>query len=405
MVVKNERPLFSFPHSLELCFQDTAEKELSDLATNIFDKQDVDFQTLRFRPSKGKETDFKANLARVKQIHGSFSSLSCSNAKSRINSASMMTVANFSNISEDHCSWPLHPGKTSSSDPSDLYLPLLVLDVILNCALSVVSVMGNALWIAAYTKTPSLQTPLNMCLLSLASVGLFNGVVMQPLLISDAIFFLASPSKTCSLEHIVTGILTLVADSTLQNIAVICIDRYIAILHGAKYCQLVTKKRIVIAFCSYALFRLFLSICVFTGVIDYTALVIASIVFSIAIVCFTGVRISLRIRRLGSVAVGPDNPEEERRKAQERKITKTVGGIVAIFAVCYVPALGYFFANKSTVINAELHAILWRFIETIMMLNAVFNFTVYFARHREKRAAVRKVINDACNAIKSCSCH
>lgn len=316
-----------------------------------------------------------------------------------------MTLANFSNVSGAHCSWPLHPGKTAGSEPNSLFLPLLVLDVVLNCALSVVSVVGNALWIAAYTKTPSLQTPLNMCLLSLASVGLFNGAVMQPLLISDAVFFLASPSTTCSLEHIVTGIITLVADSTLQNLAVICIDRYIAILHSVKYCQLVTKKRIVIAFCTYALLRVFLSICVFTGSIDYTALVIASVLFSIAIVCFTGVRISLRIRRLGSVAVGPVNPEEERRRAQERKITKTVGGIVAIFAVCYAPALGYFFANKSAVVNSGLHAILWRYIETIMMLNAVFNFTVYFARHREKRVAVRKVVNDAYNAIKSCSCH
>ena len=316
-----------------------------------------------------------------------------------------MSSANISNFSEAHCSWPLHPGKTACSEPNILYLPLLVLDVILNCVLSVVSVTGNALWIAAYTKTPSLQTPLNMCLLSLASVGLFNGVVMQPLIISDAIFFLACPSKTCSLEHIVTGIITLVADSTLQNIAVICIDRYIAILHGAKYCQLVTKKRIVIAFCTYALFRLFLSICVFTGIIDYTALVIASIVFSIVIVCFTCVRIFLRIRRLGGISVGPVNPEEERRKALERKLAKTVGVIVAVFAVCYAPGMGYFFATKSTAVNGALHAILWRYIETVMMLNAVLNFTVYFARHRDKRVAVKKVINDECNAIKSCSCH
>lgn len=316
-----------------------------------------------------------------------------------------MSVANFSNVNEGHCSWPLHPGKTSCFAPNNLHLPLMVLVVILNCALSMVSVTGNALWIAAYTKTPSLQTPLNMCLLSLASVGLFNGAVMQPLIISDAIYFLACPLKTCSLEHIVTGIITLVADSTLQNIAVICIDRYIAILHSTKYCQLVSKKRIVIAFCTYALFRLFLSICVFTGILGYTALVIGSIVFSIVIVCFTCVRIFLQIRRLGNVAVGPVNPEEERRKAQERKITKTVGVIIAISALCYSPALGYFFASKLTVRSEGLHAILWRYIETVMMLNSVFYFTVYFARHGEKRVAVRKAVNDAYNAIKSCRCH
>ena len=126
-----------------------------------------------------------------------------------------------------------------------------------------VAVTGNALWIAAYAKTPSLQTPLNMCLLSLASVGLFNGAVMQPLIIADTGFFLVCPLTTCSLEHIVSGIVTLVGDSTLQNIAVICIDRYIAIIHSVKYNQWVTKTRIFIAFCCYALFRLFLSVCVF----------------------------------------------------------------------------------------------------------------------------------------------
>lgn len=316
-----------------------------------------------------------------------------------------MLEGNFSNVSEPHCSWPLNPGKTSCSEPSSLYMPLLILVVILNCVLSMVSVTGNALWIAAYAKTPTLQTPLNMCLLSLATVGLFNGVAMQPLIISDAIFFLACPSTTCSLEHIVTGIVTLVADSTLQNVAVISIDRYIAILHGMKYLQLVTKKRIAIAFCTYALFRLFLSICVFTGMLDYVALVIASVVVSIAIVCFTCVRIFLRVRRLGSISVGPGNAEEERRKAQERKITKTFGAIVGMFAVCYSPALGYYFARESTAVDEVLHAILWRFIETIMMFNAVLNFSVYFLRHREKRVAVRKVISDAYTAIKSCNCH
>lgn len=91
-----------------------------------------------------------------------------------------MLATNFSNDNEGHCSWPLHPGKTSCFAANNLHLPLLVLVVILNCTLSMVSVTGNALWIAAYTKTPTLQTPLNMCLLSLASVGLFNGAVMKP---------------------------------------------------------------------------------------------------------------------------------------------------------------------------------------------------------------------------------
>lgn len=311
-----------------------------------------------------------------------------------------------SNVSEPLCTWPLHPGLTACSEPSLLYLPLLILVVILTSCLSVASVMGNALWIAAYAKTPALQTPLNMCLLSLASVGLFNGVVMQPLIISEAIFFLACPLRTCSLEHIVTGIVTLVADSTLQNIAVISIDRYIAILKGVRYLQLVTKKRIVIAFGTYALFRVFLSVCVFTGTIDYVALVIASIVFSSAIVLFTCVRITFRIRRLRCVVVGPaPNPEEERRRAQERKVTKTFGVLVGMFIVCFAPAMGYYFVLKSTVVDPVLHAIVWRFIEVIMMLNSVLNFAVYFWRHGEKRVAVRKVIGDAYAAVKGCNCH
>ncbi|XP_022805239.1 beta-3 adrenergic receptor-like [Stylophora pistillata] len=314
-----------------------------------------------------------------------------------------MSVPNFS---KPLCTWPLHPGSTSCSEPSFLYWPLLMLVVILTCGLSVVSVMGNALWIAAYAKTPALQTPLNMCLLSLASVGLFNGVVMQPLIISDAIFFLVCPSITCSLEHIVTGIVTLVADSTLQNIAVISIDRYIAILKGARYLQLVTKKRIVIAFGTYALFRVFLSVCVFTGMIDYLALVIVSVVFSSVIVLFTCVRIIFRIRRLRSVVVGPNpSPEEERRRVHERKITKTFGVLVAMFILCFAPAMGYYFVLESIVVDPVLRAIVWRFIEVIMMLNAVLNFAVYFWRHGEKRVAVRKVISDAYAAIKGCNCH
>ena len=311
----------------------------------------------------------------------------------------------FPNVTKRHCSWPLHPAVTSCSDPNGLYLPLLVIVIAFNAVLSVIAVTGNLLWIAAYARTPSLQTPLNMCLLSLASVGLFNGVVMEPLIISETGFFLACPSATCSLENIVSGIVTLVADSMLQNIAVICIDRYIAIIHSAKYYRWVTKTRIFIAFCMYALFRLFLSACVFTGMIDYHALVISSIVFSHAIIIFTSVRVFIRIGRLASAIVGPMNTEEEKRKAQERKNTKTVGLLILLSALCYAPAFGYYIANKSSGVSSQLHAIIWRYIETVMMFNAVLNFIVYFLRHKEKRVAVRRVINDTFNAVKNCCCH
>lgn len=311
----------------------------------------------------------------------------------------------FANASEFYCSWPLRAAVTSCAEPDGLYMPLLVLVIALNAVLSMVALTGNALWIAAYAKTPSLQTPLNMCLLSLASVGLFIGAVMQPLIISDTGFFLACPSTTCSLENIVSAIVTLVADSTLQNIAVISIDRYIAIIHSAKYARWVTKTRIFIAFCIYALFRLFLSACVFTGMIDYHALVISSIVFSIVIIIFTSLRVFIRLRRLGTVIVGPMNPEEERRKAQERRLTTTAALLIVVSGLCYAPAFGYFVATKSTVINEWLHPIIWRYIETIMMLNAVLNFSVYFLRHNDKRVAVRGVISDAFSIIKSCGCH
>ena len=316
-----------------------------------------------------------------------------------------MSSKSFSNVTEVQCSWPLHPAETSCAELNMVHLPMLVSEIALNAVLSVVATTGNALWIAAYARTPSFQTPLNMCLLSLAPVGLFNGAVMQPLIISDTVFFLACPSTTCSLEYIVSGIITLVADSTLQNIAVICIDRYIAIIHSIKYNQWVTKTRICIAFGIYALFRLFLSICVFTGIIDYHALVIASIVFSVVIIIFACLRIFLRIRRVSAVAVEPVNPEEERKKAQERKVAKTVGILVGISAFCYAPALGFFFTNKATSVSPRLHTVLWRYIETVMMLNAVMNFSVYLYRHRDQRIAVRKVINDARNAVKNCCCH
>ena len=313
---------------------------------------------------------------------------------------------NSSSSAQQHsCPWPLYPAKTLCSEANSMFLPLLSLPIAINCLLSMASVTGNALWIAAYSRTPSLQTPLNMCLLSLASVGVFNGAVMQPLIVSDAIFFLVCPSTACSLEYIVTAIVILVADSTLQNIAVICIDRYIAVLYSIKYNQMVTKKRILIAFCLYALFRLFLSACVFTGIIDYTALVIASISFSVVMVLYTCVRIFLKIRCIGSAAVGIAHSDEERKKAQERKITTTVGAFVGISVACFCPALGYFVAIKITFVDGELHVILWRYIETMMMLNALLNFSYYYWRHEEKRIAVRKVINDAYNAIKTCACH
>ncbi|KAL9958761.1 hypothetical protein ACROYT_G035819 [Oculina patagonica] len=123
---------------------------------------------------------------------------------------------------------------------------------IINCGLSaplmLISILGNALVLAAIIRTPSIHSNLMMMLCSLAVSDLLVGVIAQPLFIikdftDENNVFVVNLSKITVLS--LCGV-------SLGTITAITLDRFMALHYHMRYASLVTKSRVSRPPCQFA---------------------------------------------------------------------------------------------------------------------------------------------------------
>ncbi len=114
--------------------------------------------------------------------------------------------------------------------------------VILNCGLNapliLISILGNALVLAAIIRTPSIRSTSMIMLGSLALTDLLVGVIAQPLftarqLSKDSYSFIYHLSQIMGVS--LSGI-------SLCTITAITVDRYLALHYHMRYAVLVAKS-------------------------------------------------------------------------------------------------------------------------------------------------------------------
>ena len=113
--------------------------------------------------------------------------------------------------------------------------------VIINCLLNVplifISIVGNALVLAAILRTPSLHSPSAVFLCFLAMSDLLNGFVTQPVYIATAL----KPNP--SLYDAMFTLSALTCGVSLGMMAAISVNRFMAIHYHMRYPVLMTTKR------------------------------------------------------------------------------------------------------------------------------------------------------------------
>ena len=110
--------------------------------------------------------------------------------------------------------------------------------VLINCPLMLISILGNALVLAAIRRTPSIYSTSMMLLCSLAVSDLLVGLIAQPIFIADLL----------TNEVLIKTISVMVGFSacsvTLCTITAISVDRFMALHYHMRYAQLITKSRV-----------------------------------------------------------------------------------------------------------------------------------------------------------------
>ena len=131
-----------------------------------------------------------------------------------------------------------------------------------NIFLSITAFLGNSLILVALQKESSLHPPSKLLYRCLATTDLLVGLVAQPL---HATYLMSAVHEHWSLCHYareatyITGVA--LCGVSLLTIAVISVDRLLALLLGLRYKEIATLKRIYIIIASFWVLCLVASLC------------------------------------------------------------------------------------------------------------------------------------------------
>ena len=271
---------------------------------------------------------------------------------------------------------------------------VVVVNCVLNLPLMPITIFGNLIVLTSVMKTPSLRSPSTIFLCGLGVLDLVVGLVVQPMYIVRELIendFLNKLSRTVGFAF--CGI-------SLATMAVISVDRFLALRYHMTYHMLVTSTRVRLTLVIIWLIHL-LPLSTIVGFWDVPALFDAGriliCVYTVAsTISYIGIYRIVRRHQLQILAQkqAAELPHAETAKnlayvsLSKTAVNTFVFYICTIF--CYLPWFIYrmvysdlFFANLNTA---------WVFVATLLFANSALNPFLYCWRLRELRAAVKKTL-------------
>ena len=255
------------------------------------------------------------------------------------------------------------------------------------------TIIGNAivLWLVASYR--SLRTISNLFLTSLAAADFLVGLVIDPAwaLIRCLGYNADTYAQTYGKAIDFLWIHTTVA--TTFNLCCVSLDRYIAIIHPLRYQDFLTNRRCYVLIATVWLMSLVLPCSRFlvhdvTGLSTlYISFTVITILIPMTIIVFCSIRIlkaageqsnkiKLTVRNL-------KNQDVLKRTKNNSKAAKTVGIVVGLFVICWLPSLitsfAHYFSKKIS--HYSVYYTVWTSVETVAFASSAVNPWVYCLRN------------------------
>ena len=264
---------------------------------------------------------------------------------------------------------------------------VVIANCILNAPLMLLSIIGNALVLAAILKTPSLRSPSVIFLCSLAVSDLLVGLVAQPVYIAAGI------ARTVRYFQAADTVGFAGCGVSLATMTAITVDRFLALHYHLQYPNLMTTSRAIYTIITiWFIITLFSFSILWSRSIQYfLAAFCNTICLLVCLVCF--IKIHRIVRRhqlqiqLQQQAVENSIDTNNHHIRQSTKSAKSIFIYFLVMILCYTPS---FFVHIISAINISNSIILWTFPITAAFMNSSINPFLYCWRIPELRTAVFK---------------
>ncbi|CAH3185967.1 unnamed protein product, partial [Porites lobata] len=272
--------------------------------------------------------------------------------------------------------------------------------IIMNIITAPVTSLLNGLVIIAVKRKLRLKTKSSIALACLATTDCFMGVIGQPMFIALNIVVLQDESSYtyCLIKQLSIAVLTVLGRATNLHLALMYLDRYIAIKHPYRYTNMVTATRLL---CSSAFVWIVALLSTATSFLpkkllasqlsNVNAVIISS---GVAIIIFCQIVLYYETRRHEKQIAANQVSEDNKRKfLTEKKALKLTTTVLFVLVLTYLPLMLVFILYRISFI-ASLNAVR---ISTaigifLILLNSLINPVIYCIRTRQFRIAFIEIL-------------
>ena len=259
---------------------------------------------------------------------------------------------------------------------------ITIINCALNAPLMLISILGNALVLAAIIRTPSIRSPHMIMLCSLAVSDLLVGLIAQPIYIAHQL------TEGRYVSHVWKVIGPFLCGVSLSTITAITVDRFLALHYHMRYATLVNESRIKYTLIIVWLISLFVPFLYFWKESLQIFLIGIFIVICLLISAFSYIEIYRIVRRHqlqihAQQAVQTSDTENNLNITRLKRSALNTFVFYIVLIICYFPV--YIVSSVSKDWKAG-----WKFSSTLVFSNSCINPFLYCWRLSELRAAIVK---------------
>lgn len=272
--------------------------------------------------------------------------------------------------------------------------------IVFNVLLSFTSVFCNAIVIAGIWLKPSLRSPSNVLLLSLAFSDLCVGLVVQPLYVVYKLAGLFSNgSLHCSAGVAFNLISNTLAGTSILTLTAVSMDIYFKLSLHLRYPVLVTMSKVKATLGCVWLLSVFLTFSWLWNLQVFYVLASISSLVCIAVISFTYFKIYRLIRyhrrAIGQQVASSSNHQERRDTRHHKNSALSMFMVYSAFLLCSLP----FFSTLAAILVVGRNTITetaFNFTMALVFSNSTLNPVLICWRIKEVRSAVRDVLRKLC---------